>query len=652
MIIRKQILIIGRVQGVGCRPYINRLANELSLTGFVFNDTKGVTVEVQGDKSNVDKFTQRLKAGDSSVPLMHIVSCSVIDIATVENESDFVIVQSNLAGNPVSHVTFDSATCADCLRELNDPNNFRYRYPFINCTNCGPRYSIVKTIPYDRYNTTMDSFKMCDKCKSQYTDINDRRFHAQPIACHTCGPKIWLTDNAGNTIETDCNVAITKTAELLKAGKVVAIKGLGGFHLVVDAMNEAAVKLLRKRKQRDHKPFALMAANIEVIKQFCIVDSTAEEVLKSPQSPVVLLKKNNTKQVAAGVADDLNTLGFMLCYTPLHHMLFAEEGIEVLVMTSANISDEPLICDNDIAIKQLGNIADAFLMHNRDIYRQVDDSVVHIVNNNPALLRRSRGYVPSPILSNTKFTHDVFAAGADLKNTFCFAKDNQFILSEHIGDLDNAKVYKHYTNSIKHLQQLFEVQPKVIACDLHPGYMSTQFAIKLAQKTDAKLVQVQHHWAHIASVLAEYNYTEKVIGLVADGTGYGTDGAIWGGECLVASLHDFERFGYFRYFDLPGGDLASKMAIRPLMGLVGVENIEKYSEVLQRIETDCEKIAIIEKQLQTGLNSQKSSSFGRLFDSVAAVCGIGAQNNFEAELAMKLESATSDDFEGGVFAKF
>ena len=657
MIQRKKIILSGQVQGVGCRPFIYRIATDLSLTGFVRNDTQGVTINVQGDESAVAKFIDTLQSPDPSAPLLRIQTCTVEDIPVIDNEASFTIQHSDSAGSPTSQVTFDTAACADCLREMDDPNDFRYRYPFINCTNCGPRYSIIKTIPYDRCNTTMGVFDMCDKCSAQYTAVTDRRFHAQPVACKTCGPKIWLTDCNGTTIETDSDLTISKAAELLKGGSILAVKGLGGFHLAVDASNADAVTLLRKRKRRDSKPLALMAASIEKIEEYCFVSETQKRLLQSPQSPIVLLKTKPDAHITPGIADGLNTLGFMLCYAPLHHMLFDEPGIDVLVMTSANISDEPLICDNDIAVMQLFNIVDAFIMHDRDIYRQVDDSIVHIIDDAPALLRRSRGYVPNAILTDTPIAKDIFAAGADLKNTFCFAKHDRFILSEHIGDLDSAKTYRHYVNSIKHLKQLFEVAPKVIACDLHPGYMSTQFAHNIVKQKGLELIQVQHHWAHIAAVLAEFNHPEPVIGLVADGTGYGTDGAVWGGECLIASLEKFERFGHLKYFDLAGGDAASREAIRPLAGLLKglkegtegeidgsvmpenkCENRDDLCEVLRKYEKNCEKVTTLCAQLKSGLNLQKSSSFGRFFDGISAFLAIGSTNFYEAQLPMMLES--------------
>jgi hydrogenase maturation protein HypF len=621
----------------------------MGVCGYVFNDTRGVTIEVQGDDEKLAEFCQRLQTPGADVPLMKVVSCHVEDIPPVDGADGFVILSSDQGGEPISQVTVDTAVCRNCLEEMNDESDFRYRYPFINCTNCGPRYSIVKTIPYDRCNTTMNLFRMCDACGGQYTDPADRRFHAQPVACPKCGPKIWLTDKTGSELEIGTDQTLKHAAELLTAGKVLAIKGIGGFHLAVDALNEEAVSLLRKRKKRDHKPFALMARNIEKIKEYCEVSETEEQLLKSPQSPIVLLKRKASAQVPEPVAQGLDTLGFVLCYGPLHFLLFDQPGIDVLVMTSANLSDEPLICDNDEAVARLADVVDAFVMHDRNIYRQVDDSVVHVVGGGRAMIRRSRGYVPDPVLMAEPAVVDVFAAGADLKNTFCFAKGNQLLLSEHIGDLDNALTYRHYGKSVDHLRQLFEVNPSVVACDLHPGYLSTGFAENYAAKNGIeRIVRIQHHWAHIGSVLAEFGCDEKVIGIVADGTGYGTDGAVWGCECLIASLDDFRRVGHLEYFDLPGADAASKEAIRPVMGMLSAidgDYLAKYSQVLTEIEPDTEKINIIASQLEKGLNTVKTSSAGRLFDAAAAIAGLGSRNDFQAQLPMTLEAAIGSGIE-------
>ncbi|MBN1391334.1 MAG: carbamoyltransferase HypF [Sedimentisphaerales bacterium] len=653
MIKRQRIFITGQVQGVGFRPAVHRIAGQLGLTGFVYNDTKGVTIELQGAEEKIKEFSAALQGRDKP-PLAKIKSYEVTDIPAVVGEEKFTIKASESAGTALpastrrvgSQVTADMGVCEDCLSEMADKKDFRYRYPFINCTNCGPRYSIVKTIPYDRCNTTMSVFEMCDKCAAQYKDTADRRFHAQPVACPACGPKIWLTDAGGKTIQTGTDKVIAETARLLLAGKIVAIKGIGGFHLAVDALNDKAVKRLRERKRRDYKPFAMMAASIQNIKEYANVSDSAAKVLKSPQSPIVLLPKRENSAIAPSIAEGLNTFGFMLCYAPLHHLLFAE-GIKVLVMTSGNLSDEPLICKNEQALEKLGGVADAFLMHDREIYRQVDDSIIHFIDEQPVPLRRARGYVPSPVVTRESYKVDLLAAGADMKNTFCFVKQNQLICSEHIGELEDAEVHHYYISSIEHLRKLFEIEPKVVVCDLHPAYLSTQYALSLS---DVKIIQVQHHWAHIASVLAEHGQEGPVIGIECDGTGYGIDAAIWGCECMIASLDDFERFGHLAYYPLAGADKASKEAIRPLLGLLkktfGDEfKLEKFSWLLDKIEPDTNKQKIILEQIEKQVNTVKTSSLGRVFDAVAAMVGLGAYNHFEAQLPMALEAIAENGIE-------
>jgi len=628
----------GRVQGVGFRPAVHRLAVLLELNGFVLNDTLGVTIELQGQAQRIDEFLKRLTTLDRP-PLAEIKSWEVLDIPVSEGEKGFTIRKSQAEGAVLSEVSADVATCADCLSELWNKKDFRYRYPFINCTNCGPRYSIIKTIPYDRPNTTMSAFEMCAACAAQYHDVADRRFHAQPVACPRCGPKVWLADRTGKPLLTGNDEVIAEAARLLRAGRVVAIKGVGGFHLACDALNNDAVLRLRQRKRRDYKPFAMMAASLDAVRKYALVDRAAEEALMSPESPIVLLSRKPDAAIAPAVAEGTSTLGFMLCYAPLHHLLFAE-GLDVLVMTSGNISDEPLICRNELALERLSDVADAFLMHDREIYRQVDDSIVHLVAGSPVLLRRARGYVPTPIYMAEKSPQDVLAAGADLKNTFCLVKQNQLILSEHIGDLEDAEVYHHYVRSIEHLKGLFEVQPQVVACDLHPGYLSTQYAESLAA---TRVIEVQHHWAHIASVLAEHELAGPVIGLACDGTGYGTDGAIWGCECMIASLGGFERFGHLSYYPLAGGDRASQEAIRPLVSLLRQAygehfTLAEFTWLLERIEPDHKKLRLTLEQIDRGINTVNTSSLGRVFDAVAAMIGLGECNHFDAQLPMFLES--------------
>ena len=640
LIKRQRISITGRVQGVGFRPAVYKIARALGLYGVVYNDTRGVTVELQGEEETIAEFLVRLRSGADRPPLARIESCSAVDIPVIDTDDRFVIAPSDSQGAPLSQVTADIATCRDCLAEMADREDFRHGYPFINCTNCGPRYSIVRNIPYDRPNTTMSVFGMCDKCAAQYSDVVDRRFHAQPVACAACGPRIQLTDSRGEAITAQSENVIAEAARLLLAGKIVAIKGIGGFHLATDALNEEAVARLRRHKKRDHKPFAMMADSVKRIEEHAIVSGLAERLLRSPQSPIVLLPKKENSPIAPSVAEGVDTYAFMLCYAPLHYLLF-EQCLQVLVMTSGNISDEPLICRNEPALERLASVADAFLMHDREIHRQVDDSILFFIDEQPALLRRARGYVPTPILMEKMCRDDIFAAGADLKNTFCFAKQNQLICSEHIGDLEDAEVYHHYIDSIEHLRRLFEVEPKVVVCDLHPAYLSARYALSVP---DVRVVQVQHHWAHIASVLVEHGIEGQVIGLAADGTGYGTDGAIWGCECMIASLERFERFGHLSYYSLPGADRASKEAVRGVLSLLKQAygsgfTWQKLDWLFKQIEPDTDRLQTISEQLEKGVNCIETSSLGRVFDAVAAMLGLGNYNHFDAQLPMALEAA-------------
>jgi hydrogenase maturation protein HypF len=644
---RFQILLTGRVQGVGCRPYIYRLAAAFGLTGYVSNDRRGVTIEAQGDADKLDQFIDALQNSPDHPVMLKIEKAEKSLIPFQENDTCFQIRFSQKDGAADSQVCPDIATCPDCLREMKDTCDFRFRYPFINCTQCGPRYSIVKTIPYDRPNTTMDGFAMCPQCKEQYESAADRRFHAQPVACPICGPKLFLLDNHGAVIETDSDKVISKTAKLLLEGKILAIKGIGGFHLAVNALDDSAVRLLRNRKRREAKPLAMMAADIKTIEQFAVVEEAAVELLTSPAAPIVLLPKKNPDLIAASIAQGTNSFGFMLSYAPLHHLLFAEPGLSVLVMTSANLSDEPLICDNEIALAQLKDVADYFVIHDRPVYRQVDDSVSYLIDNHPALLRRSRGCVPEPILHRELTAAEIFAAGADLKNTFCFAKGNQYILSEHIGDLENPSVYRHYIRSIDHLAGLVEARPQIIVHDLHPGYFSTQYAREYAHRMGIKeIMAVQHHWAHATAVMAEHHLSGPVIGLMADGTGYGPDGAIWGCECLICSLTEFQRFGHLEYYPLAGGDLASVEPIRPILGLCKTAGLQIQDDILDRIETSRHKIELLRQQIDKNFLTVPTSSLGRLFDAAAALAGIGNYNHFEAQLPMAFESIANSGENG------
>ena len=542
--VRKAIEVSGIVQGVGFRPYVYRLANECGLAGFIANTPAGVTIEVQGPAEKVAAFLERLPR--ETPPLARITSLAVQPRAA-NGEHAFRIVTTRLDRPPSALVSPDVAVCADCLREMLAPQDRRYRYPFINCTNCGPRFTILREIPYDRARTSMAVFPMCPACQAEYDDPASRRFHAQPNACWACGPRAELWDTGGRKIAADD--PIQTAAELLEAGSIVAVKGLGGFHLACDAANSAAVERLRERKRRVEKPFAIMAPRLEAIETFCEVDAAARTLLASVERPIVLLPWKRGSRISSAVAPGQRYLGVFLPYTPLHHLLFAAHGFDALVMTSGNLSEEPIASDNAEAVRRLAGIADAFLVHNREIVRRCDDSVTRVAGGRPRQLRRSRGYVPAPIALERELPA-VLAVGGELKNTVCIVRGDEAFLSQHIGDLENLESYKFFEEAVEHLQGILEIRPRILAHDLHPDYFSTRWAL---EQNGRERVAVQHHHAHAAACMAENHLDGRVIGIVLDGTGYGTDGAVWGGEVLLAGYADFERAAHFRYVPMPGG---------------------------------------------------------------------------------------------------
>ena len=645
---REHLHLTGQVQGVGFRPYVYRLARSVELTGFVINDASGASIEVQGSSDELDRFARRLL--EERPPLAEVRRCRRSPLPPQAGESTFEIRHSEGGELTDAQVTVDTATCADCLRELFDPADPRYRYPFINCTNCGPRYSIIKRIPYDRPNTTMVDFAMCRLCASQYGEPEDRRFHAQPVACPECGPSCWLTDPHGKQIVRDDPIAAA--ADLIRRGQIVAIKGLGGFHLACRADGEHVVRRLRMRKNRDAKPFALMVKDLDQARRLCRLDAASERLMTAPQCPVLLLPRRADPEihVAEGVAPGLDTLGIMLPYTPLHHLLFACD-LPPLVMTSGNVSDEPLVKDNEDAIAHLGRIADAILLHNRKIERSIDDSVVQAgADSQPAVIRRARGYAPRPVevYQDNDSVPAVLAVGAELKNTVCLYKDGRAVTSEHVGDLKDGRVYRHFMQVINDLEALFDLQPEAIAADLHPQYLSTEYAFRrargeLAGRPALPLVQVQHHHAHVVSCIAEHNLADEVIGLCCDGTGYGTDGAIWGCEILRASRKDFVRLGHLRYFPLPGGDAAAIETARPALSLL-METFGRCAAdraVARQVMGDPRRLAELCQQLAAGVLCPPTSSLGRLFDAVAALCGLAKANRYEGQAPMLLEAAAA-----------
>lgn len=627
--IARRVEVSGVVQGVGFRPFIFWMAERYQLKGEVANTSSGVIIHIEGSREKFSHFLKAISSGHP--PLAHITDISVHH-EKPKGLSSFSIIQSISSEKNSTLISPDMAVCDDCLQELFDPDNRRFEYPFINCTNCGPRYTIIEDIPYDRPKTSMKHFKMCDQCQAEYDNPRDRRFHAQPNACFECGPRIFLCDNSGNVIDTPD--IIKKVAELILAGNILAIKGLGGFHLAVDARNENAVLKLRNRKQREEKPFAMMAEDIQDIKQFAYVELEDAKLLKSVRRPIVILRKKEPNGISDEVSPRNRFFGVMLPYTPLHYLLLREIRAP-LVMTSGNVSDEPIAIDNDEALGRLSAIADYFLMHNRDIYLRSDDSIARNMAGVTRLYRRSRGYVPMPIFLRKKVVQ-VLACGAELKNTVCLTKDNMAFLSQHIGDLENLSTYDFFKKTVEHMKRINEIDPEVIACDLHPDYLSTRYAL---EQKKIPVIQVQHHHAHIAACMAENHHKGPVIGLAFDGTGYGADNTIWGGEVLVADEKSFKRAAHIECVPMPGGAASIRepwrMAISYLYHVYGEKIWNLDIPLLWEINR--KKIEITIKMVQKKINSPDTSSLGRLFDGIAALIGIRNQIAFEGQAAMELE---------------
>jgi len=631
--IRRQFLINGIVQGVGFRPFIYRIALQFDLSGFVCNNSDGVCIEVQGQADNLEKF--RACIANEAPPLSRIKSVLVKDIPPT-NESNFHIdlTENNHAAH--TFIAPDVCVCDECLTEMQDPPNRRYHYPFINCTNCGPRFTIIQDIPYDRPATSMGAFPLCPRCAKEYNDPLDRRFHAQPNACPDCGPRLFLHDADGRALE--CDDPLSETIARLKSGKIGAIRGLGGFHLAVDAFNPGAILDLRKRKGRPTKPLALMARDIDVIKKFCFVSSDEQVLLQSLERPIVLLRKKLNSQLTETIAPNNNYIGFMLPYTPLHFLLLGP--FDALVMTSGNYSDEPIAIKNDEAFKRLQGIADFFLVHNREILHRCDDSIVRAVAGSPRLVRRSRGYVPAPFFLQFKSNSNILACGAELKNSIALCRSDELVFGPHIGDLDNPKAFAFFEESIAHLCAMLQIKPDLIACDLHPDYLAS----KWARKQNLPLVEVQHHHAHLAAVMAENHISDPTIGIILDGTGYGTDGTIWGGEVLIGDFKGFERFAWLEPVPLPGGTAAIKQpwrtALSYLMHAFGDEWASLPLPFFSSIKTN--DLNIVQTMVHRGLNSPLSSSCGRLFDAVSALLGVCIEASFEAEAAIMLEMQVAE----------
>ena len=628
-VVAKKIFVNGIVQGVGFRPFVFQLAEEFSLNGEVANTSSGVTIHIEGSPGQVAAFEKQL--ADRPPPLAHIVEISSRSAAAV-NFTDFAIVKSKSESAVSTLISPDVSVCSDCLAELFDPGDRRYHYPFINCTNCGPRYTIIDDIPYDRPKTSMRHFKMCPACQAEYDDPANRRFHAQPNACAECGPQVALYDNRKNRISTaDC---IPEAAKLLKNGAILAIKGLGGFHLAADAANPGAVRQLRRRKLREEKPLAVMSSNLAAVERYAEVQDADEKLLSSIQRPIVLLKKKANDLICEEVAPHNQYYGVMLPYTPLHYQLLRHD-FTALVMTSGNLSEEPIAIDNEEAFSRLVKIADYFLIHDRDIYLRSDDSIVRHTAGARRFIRRSRGFVPIPVFLQKK-TPQILACGAELKNTVCLTRQGKAFLSQHIGDLENIATYDFLKLTVDHLKRILDINPEIIACDLHPDYMSTRYA---REQTELPRVQVQHHHAHIVSCMAEHKLDGAVIGLAFDGTGYGSDGCVWGGEIMIAEGHEFRRAGHLAYVPMPGSNAAVKepwrMAISYLQDAYGTDFYNLDLPFLKRL--DKKRLTVTGEMITKNINSPLTSSLGRFFDGVAALCGIREQVNYEGQAAMELE---------------
>jgi hydrogenase maturation protein HypF len=636
--VRSRILVDGIVQGVGFRPFVHGLANELGLAGIVGNDTTGVFVEVEGDPASVARFTESLRAQAPPLALVDRVT-----IASMEptGQVGFSIVESAHQGERQTLIAPDTATCDECLRELFDPADRRYRYAFTNCTNCGPRFTIVRDVPYDRPFTTMAGFAMCAECAREYDDPADRRFHAQPLCCPACGPTLWLTDADGRGVDGD---PLETTAALLVGGEVLAVKGLGGYHLAAVADDDGAVATLRARKHREDKPFAVMAADVGQARRLCHVEPPEEALLTSPRRPIVLLRRRGDARIAPSVAPGNRFLGVMLPYTPLHHLLARQLG-RPFVLTSGNVSDEPIAYADGEALERLAPIADHFLTHDRPIHTRTDDSVTRSFGGRELLLRRSRGYVPQPVTLPWDFPRPVLACGAELKNTFSLGKGRRVFVSHHIGDLENFETLRSFTDGIDHFCRLFDVHPDLVAHDLHPEYLSTKHALDL---DGVELEGVQHHHAHVASCLADNGERGPAIGVAFDGLGFGTDGTIWGGELLVADLAGFERVGHFEPVPMPGGTAAIREPWRMAAASLDVAYEGAAPEDLDVVRRNSARWDDVVGIARARVNSPLTSSAGRLFDAVSAILGVRDDVNYEGQAAVELEQR-ADPNETGAY---
>ena len=701
---RYEVGVRGVVQGVGFRPFVYRLALEEGLAGFIGNDTDGVTIEIEGPSASLESFLARLRS--DAPPLSRIDSITACETIPI-GDTGFRIVASEVLGRVSTGIPADAATCPDCIRELLSPTDRRYRYPFLNCTNCGPRYTITRRIPYDRPQTSMARFKMCPACQAEYDDPANRRFHAQPNACWDCGPQLSLVVADGRPLSdemaklpsapyiprslaewvgerkdlSDENLArkdlsvlkghdfsraanaqelegalapeghffndspgpVEQTINLLMKGQILAIKGIGGFHLSVDATNEAAITRLRQRKRRYGKPLAVMVRNLEVARAICDLTEAEEKLLTTPARPIVLVRKLDPSPIAPSVAPGIPWLGLFLPYAPLHHLLFADSRLQALVMTSANLSEEPIAIDNDEARVRLGAIADAFLMHDREILQRCDDSVTAIVDGAPQIIRRARGFVPLGVPLPFE-APPLLAVGGHLKNVFALARGRFVYQSQHLGDLENLTGLNFFRESLDHLMRTFEIEPETVVHDLHPGYLSTECAREWASERGLRIIAVQHHHAHIAACMAEHAIESETIGISLDGTGYGTDGRIWGGEVLISRLDHFERFAHLDYVPMPGGEAAIREPWRMALGHLHHAGFDIESqEILDLIGAKQSDARVLHRMIERGVNTPLTSSCGRLFDAVAAIVLQRTEVDYEAQAAIELEGLAVDE---------
>ncbi len=637
-LIRNQFIIHGAVQGIGFRPFIYRLAGEMKINGWISNIPEGVLIEAEGPKEQLESFKEKIHSDKPDLASIH--SCEVTELDAAGYTS-FEIRESRQSGKKQAVILPDIAVCPDCLQEMFEPNDRRFRYPFINCTNCGPRLTIVESLPYDRANTSMKKFTMCPDCQKEYDDPMNRRFHAQPNACPVCGPQLLLTTNAGKKIAKQDD-ALRQAADAIRKGMIVAVKGIGGFHLMADPFNDKAVRTLRERKHREEKPFALMVPTVSEAKKYCLLSDLEERAICSSHAPIVLVKKNiGEAMLSIQIAPNNPMLGVMLPYSPVHHLLMRELA-QPVIATSGNISDEPICTSNEDAVEKLGGIADLFLMHNRPIVRHADDSIIRIIGGREMVLRRARGLAPLPVQLPIEPKKTILAVGAHLKNTIALNVGKSVFVSQHIGDLETEQSLKTFKRTIEDFQSMYELKPALVVTDKHPEYLSTHYAEQLRMPT----LQIQHHAAHIYSCMAENHLTDEVFGVSWDGTGLGDDGTIWGGEFFAYGNKEMKRVGTFRSFPLPGGSSAIKEPRRSALGMLYEMSGGKIGSLMQNCSIEQfsqQEMSTLVQMMEKNINSPRTSSAGRIFDSVCSLTGLKHKMGYEGQGAMELESVIGSD---------